>query len=205
MEFVFDREGIEVGIDEAGRGCLSGKVFVGAVILPNYFGDDDTYLQIKDSKKISKKKRKELREWIEKNAIAFNVAWADEKEIDDVNILQATMNAMHRALDGIDIEFNRILVDGNRFKLYQRDGEPVEAICIKSGDNKYYSIAAASILAKVYHDEYVEALCKDDNTLDEKYGWLSNMCYGTKRHMEGIREHGITKYHRRSFGLCKNV
>lgn len=205
MEFVFDREGIEVGIDEAGRGCLSGKVFVGAVILPNDFGDDETYLQIKDSKKISKKKRKVLREWIEKNAIAYNVAWADEKEIDNINILQATMNAMHRALDGINIEFDRILVDGNRFKLYKRKGDPIEAICIKGGDNKYYSIAAASILAKVYHDEYVEGLCDMDETLDKKYGWLSNMCYGTKRHIEGIKEHGITEYHRRSFGLCKNV
>ena len=205
MEFVFDREGLEVGIDEAGRGCLSGRVYVGAVILPYDFGDDDTYLQIKDSKKISRKKRKVLREWIEKNAIAYNVAWSDEKEIDNINILQATMVAMHRALDGITVDFNRVLVDGDKFKLYERNGEPVEAICIKGGDNKYYSIAAASILAKVYHDEYVEGLCNENEDYDKKYGWLSNMCYGTKRHMDGIKEYGLTKYHRRSFGLCKNI
>ena len=149
MEFVYDREGIEVGIDEAGRGCLSGRVYVGAVIFPTYFSDDMTYLQIKDSKKISRKKRKVLREWIEKNAIAYSIGWADEKEIDQINILQATFNSMHRALDGINIDFDRILVDGDKFKLYKKDGEIKEAICIKGGDNKYYSIAAASILAKV--------------------------------------------------------
>ena len=205
MEFVFDREGVEVGIDEAGRGCLSGRVYVGAVILPIYFEDDMTYLEIKDSKKISRKKRKVLREWIEKNAISYSVGWIDEKEIDQINILQATFKAMHKALDGINVDFDRILVDGDKFKLYEKNGEPVEAICIKGGDNKYYSIAAASILAKVYHDEYVEELCNRNPDLDKKYGWLSNMGYGTKKHMDGIKEYGITKYHRLSFGLCKNM
>ena len=205
MEFCFDREGLEVGIDEAGRGCLAGRVYVGAVILPMDFVDDETYLQIKDSKKISKKKRKVLRKWIEENALAYSVGWVDEKEIDKVNILQATFKAMHNALDGISIEFDRVLVDGDKFKLYERDGDIKEAICIKGGDNIYYSIAAASILAKVYHDEYVEGLCNDDEELDKRYGWLSNMSYGTKRHIDGIKQFGITKYHRKSFGLCKNI
>ena len=205
MEFCFDREGLEVGIDEAGRGCLAGRVYVGAVILPMDFGDDETYLQIKDSKKISKKKRKVLRRWIEENALAYSVGWVDEKEVDRINILQATFKAMHKALDGISIEFDRILVDGDKFKLYTKAGEIKEAICIKGGDNIYYNIAAASILAKVYHDEYVEGLCSENEELDKKYGWLSNMSYGTKRHIDGIKQFGITKYHRKSFGLCKNI
>ena len=204
MEFCFDREGLEVGIDEAGRGCLSGRVYVGAVILPIEF-DDDTYLQIKDSKKLSRKKRKMLKEWIINNAIAYGIGWADEKEVDTINILQATFNAMHRALDDVKVDFDRVLVDGDKFKLYKRAGEIKEAICIKGGDNKYYSIAAASILAKVFHDEYVENLCKENDEYDKKYSWLSNMGYGTKKHIDGINEYGLTKYHRRSFGLCKNM
>ena len=200
MEFLFDREGIEVGIDEAGRGCLSGKVFVGAVIMPYDFGDDETYLEIKDSKKISKKKRKVLREWIEKNAIAYNVAWADEKEIDKVNILQATMNAMHRALDGIDIEFNRILVDGNRFKTFVTNDGFINHNCIIKGDDKYIQIAAASILAKTHHDEYIEKMCKDIPELNE-YDLLNNQGYGTKQHRLAIKEKGLSKYHRRSFKI----
>jgi ribonuclease HII len=204
MELSFDSDPnvLEVGIDEAGRGCLSGRVYVGAVILPREF-PDEKYKEIKDSKKLSRKKRSELREYIEKHAISFNVAYADEKEVDRDNILQATLNTMHRAVEGLQIEPHQILVDGNQWKVYtNNEGDVIPHQIIKSGDNKYYSIAAASILAKVYHDEYVVALCREDPDL-EKYGWLDNMCYGTKKHLDAIKEHGITKHHRKTFGICK--
>ena len=203
LKLYYDKELLEVGIDEAGRGCLSGRVYVGAVILPKTI-DDDIYTQIKDSKKISRKKRKILREYIEKTAIAFNVAYAEPEEIDDLNILGATLKTMHKALNGLSIEPEQILVDGKQFNMYtSRSGHFIPHETVINGDNIYYSIAAASILAKVYHDEYVETLCKENPEFQEKYDWLHNMCYGTRTHMEGIRTHGITRYHRKSFKPCK--
>ena len=192
----------EVGVDEAGRGCLSGRVYVGAVILPRDF-PDEKYTEIKDSKKLSKKKRKELRTYIEEHAISFHVAYSEACDVDKYNILQATLLTMHSAVDGLDVEPDLILVDGNTWKLYSnKEGDVIPHQLIKGGDNKYYSIAAASILAKVYHDEYVEDLCRN-NPEYVKYGWLNNMCYGTKQHIDAIREFGITKEHRRTFGICK--
>ena len=203
LKLYYDNDAIEVGIDEAGRGCLSGRVYVGAVILPKTI-DDDIYTQIKDSKKISRKKRKVLRKYIEKIAIAYSVAYSDAEEIDSLNILGATLKTMHKALDGLSIEPEQILVDGKQFNMYvSKKGNSIPYETVINGDNTYYSIAAASILAKVYHDEYIEQICKDEPELQEKYDWLNNMCYGTRNHMEGIRTHGITKYHRKSFKPCK--
>ena len=193
---------IEVGIDEAGRGCLSGRVYVGAVILPREFSDEK-YKEIKDSKKLSRKKRLELREYIEKVCIASCVAYSDPTEIDAKNILNATLDTMHSAVKGLGKIPDLILVDGDRWNMYSTEsGDVIPHQLIKGGDNKYFSIAAASILAKVYHDEYVQNLCKQ-NPDYEKYDWLNNMCYGTKKHMAAIKEHGITKHHRKTFGICK--
>ena len=203
LKLFYDKDLIEVGIDEAGRGCLSGRVYVGAVILPKEI-EGDIYKQIKDSKKLSKKKRKILRKYIERIAIAYSVAYAEPEEIDQLNILEATLQTMHTAIDGLSIEPQQLLVDGNRFHNYiSTKGNFIPHELIKGGDNLYYSIAAASILAKVYHDEYVEELCEQDPDLHEKYSWLNNMCYGTKAHMNGIKEYGITKHHRKSFKPCQ--
>ena len=203
LQLYYDNKLIEVGIDEAGRGCLSGRVYVGAVILPKSI-DDDIYKQIKDSKKLSRKKRKILRKYIEKTALAYSVAYATSEEIDQLNILEATLQTMHTAISGLSIEPEQILVDGNRFHTYMsKKGNFIPHELIKGGDNLYYSIAAASILAKVYHDEYIEDLCEEDPSLQEKYNWLNNMCYGTKAHLEGIKKYGVTKHHRKSFKPCQ--
>lgn len=202
MKYYFgsDETEIQVGIDEAGRGCFAGPVFAAAVIWDKHKQDEMTK-QIKDSKKLSKKKRNELRKYIEENAIAYSVQSCDNVAIDDMNILQATYTAMHKCLRNINveqgIEFDRILVDGDRFKPYVCQVHE----CIPQGDNHYISIAAASILAKTYHDDWIEQACKNDTSLDEKYKWSSNMGYGTKAHREGIIQHGITDLHRKTF--CK--
>lgn len=192
---------IEVGIDEAGRGCLSGRVYVGAVILPKEF-PDTKFLEIKDSKKLTKKKRSELRDYIQSIALDYAVEYAEASEIDECNILQATINAMHRVIGKLNITPENILVDGTYFKTYKDQFNIIiPHMLVKGGDNKYRNIAAASILAKVYHDEYVEKLL-DDNPDYEKYGWRTNMCYGTKEHLEAIKKHGTTKEHRKSFSPC---
>ena len=202
MENSFKTDQLEVGIDEAGRGCLAGRVYCGAVILPNEF-DDDTYLQIKDSKKLTKRKRNELRKYIEKIAVAYSVGYSEPCEIDKLNILQATLVTMHRTIDTLSVKPEHLLVDGNQFNVYiDSDDAIIQHTLIKSGDNKYRNIAAASILAKTYHDEYVMELINEDESL-KKYGWETNMCYGTKKHMDAIKKYGITKYHRKSFHPCQ--
>ena len=196
---------IEVGVDEAGRGCLAGPVYAAAVILPDKF-PDDKYKQIKDSKKLSEKKREELFEYITRNVKDYSIAQLSAQEIDKINILQASFNAMHNAIDGLAIIPDHLLIDGNRFKPYQsiEKDDFIEHTCIKSGDNKYIAIAAASILAKVSRDRYMKLLCKKDQTLDTKYGWIKNKAYATKQHRDGIQRHGLTEYHRKTFGICKN-
>jgi ribonuclease HII len=191
---------LEVGIDEVARGCLAGPVFSAAVIWPKDL-NCEIEKQIKDSKKISKKKRKMLKDYIEYNAIDFSVSQIDNTIIDKCNILNATHIAMHEALNNLNVVPELILVDGNSFKPYYNNDELIDHICIVEGDNKFLSIACASILAKVYHDEYIESLLEKDSEL-KKYGWETNMCYGTKIHLEAIKEHGISKYHRKTFGIC---
>ena len=200
---------IEIGIDEVGRGPMFGRVYTAAVILPK---EDFEHSKMKDSKKFhSKKKINEVSEYIKENAIAWSIQWEDEKVIDKINIRNATHSAMHKAIKEIyDKENGKnyvLLVDGNDFKPYivmkENILEQVSHVCIEGGDNKYSSIAAASILAKVARDAYIDEMCVLNPELIEKYDLNNNKGYGTKKHMDGISEHGITEWHRRSFGICK--
>lgn len=180
---------IEAGCDEAGRGCLAGAVFAAAVILPEGF----YHPLLNDSKQISARDRNLLRPFIEKNAVAWAVASVDNEEIDQINILKASIKAMHMALDKLIIRPEFILVDGNRFYNYPE----VPHACIIKGDSKFASIAAASVLAKTHRDEYMLALAKEFPI----YGWDKNMAYPTKAHREAIEKHGICRYHRISYKL----
>ena len=199
---IYHSDKLEVGIDEVARGCLAGPVFTAAVIWPKDL-NCDIQNQIKDSKKLSRKKRNILREYIEENAIDFSVAYKDNNVIDKYNILNATHMAMHEALDNLNVVPELILVDGNSFKPYYYDNDIIEHECIIEGDNQYLSIACASILAKEYHDKYIEDLLETESDLN-KYDWGNNMCYGTKKHIDAINKYGITKYHRKTFGICNN-
>jgi ribonuclease HII len=214
-----EEDQLEIGVDEAGRGPLFGRVYTGAVILPkdNSFKHED----MKDSKKFtSEKKIREMAEYIKKNAIAWSVTWEDEKSIDKINILNATHKSMHNSIKQIlkeeDIHTKlikedykcKLLIDGNNFKplIMMRDDnlEQIPHVCIKGGDNKYTAIAAASILAKVTRDEYIAELCKQNPKLDECYNLGKNKGYGTKKHIEGIHKYGISEWHRKSYGICKD-
>lgn len=179
----------EVGCDEAGRGCLAGSVFAAAVILPK----DYKNLILDDSKKLSAAKRYALRDDIEKNAIAFSVSNVGVEDIDMINILNASILAMHKALDTLCVEPSHILVDGNRFKPYKN----IPYTCIVKGDSKYMSIAAASILAKTYRDDYVLRIHEEY----PYYNWDKNKTYATKAHYEAIAKEGICCYHRKTFRL----
>lgn len=180
---------IEAGCDEAGRGCLAGSVYAAAVILPPDYQNE----LLNDSKKLTAKKRYALREEIERDAIAWAVGIVTPKEIDKINILNASFLAMHRALDQLSVRPEAVIVDGNRFKPYQ----DLPSTTIVKGDGKYLSIAAASILAKTYRDDYMLSLAEEY----PQYDWQSNMGYPTKKHRQAIREHGITPYHRKSYNL----
>jgi ribonuclease HII len=204
-----DENLFEIGVDEVGRGPMFGRVYAAAVILPKNNNFD--YSKIKDSKKFhSKKKINEVAEYIKQNAISWSVEWEDEKVIDKINIRNATHKAMNNAISKIidKTKNNLLLIDGNDFSPYiclTNDSlTQIPHICIEGGDNKYYSIAAASIIAKVSRDAYIEELCVLYPYLDEKYNLNKNKGYGTKQHMEGIKKYGITEWHRKSFGICKN-
>jgi ribonuclease HII len=201
LKHYYYKDRVEVGIDEAGRGPLLGRVYVGAVILPQ--NDTFDYSLMRDSKKLSEKKRLEAYDYIKNNAIESVSFWMSEKEVDDLNIYKATHNAMHNALDKLNIVPDNILVDGNKFYIYARNGDIIPHACIKGGDNEYCSIAAASIIAKVEHDNYIHELCDNHPTLEERYDLRNNKGYGTKKHLEGIEKYGITEWHRKTFGICK--
>ena len=205
MKIFFDKNKLEAGIDEVARGCLAGPVFSAAVIWPKELDmPEEDIPDIKDSKKLSRKQRAYLRDFIEENALDFSVAYVEPKEIDKINILKASHLAMHRAIKGLNIVPELLLVDGNSFKPYYDDtGDIIEHQCIVEGDNKYTSIACASILAKEYHDEYIRNLCENEPELNI-YDWQNNMCYGTQIHIDAIKKNGISKYHRKTFGICKN-
>ena len=180
---------VEAGCDEAGRGCIAGPVFAAAVILPLHFSNP----VLDDSKKLSAKKRLLLRPLIEQEALAWGVGVVHEKEIDQINILNASFLAMHRALDKLQVHPSHLLIDGNRFRPYGG----IAHSCIVKGDGIFASIAAASILAKTHRDEYMLSLHQEY----PHYGWDRNMGYPTREHRKGVLKHGPTPYHRRSFKL----
>ena len=180
---------IEAGCDEAGRGCLAGSVYAAAVILPPDYQNE----LLNDSKKLTAKKRYALREEIERDAIAWAVGIVTPEEIDKINILNASILAMHRALDALKVQPEAIIVDGNRFKPYN----DVPYTTIVKGDGKYLSIAAASILAKTYRDDYMKTIAEEY----PQYDWKSNKGYPTNKHRAAIKKYGISPYHRKSFTL----
>ncbi|MBP5507920.1 MAG: ribonuclease HII [Prevotella sp.] len=179
----------EAGCDEAGRGCLAGSVYAAAVILPSDYSNE----QLNDSKQLTERQRYALREVIMRDAVAWAVGVVTPGEIDKINILNASILAMHRALDQLAVRPEAIIVDGNRFKPYQH----LPYATIVKGDGKYLSIAAASILAKTFRDDYMNGLAAEY----PQYDWLNNKGYPTKKHREAIRQYGITPYHRRSYNL----
>lgn len=182
----------EAGCDEAGRGCLAGSVYAAAVILPEDYRND----LLNDSKQLTEKRRYQLRDIIQRDAVAWAVGIVSPEEIDRINILNASILAMHRALDQLAVRPEAIIVDGNRFKPY-REPTPIPHTTIVKGDGKYLSIAAASILAKTYRDDYMNRLAEEY----PQYDWRSNKGYPTRKHRDAIRQYGITPYHRRSFSL----
>lgn len=184
-----EKDMLEAGCDEAGRGCLAGPVFAAAVILPNDFSDP----LLNDSKQLSEKHRYLARELVEKEALAWAVASVDPAEIDRINILNASFLAMHRALDQLAVRPTALLIDGNRFRPYQE----LRFHCIVKGDGKFLSIAAASILAKTYRDDYMRRIAKEYPC----YGWEKNKGYPTEMHRAAISHHGPSPHHRRSFQL----
>jgi ribonuclease HII len=212
----------EICIDEAGRGCLFGRVYIACVILPkdkNLFSGKD----IKDSKKFSSKKKiNEISNYIKSNAFAYYITFIDNEMIDKINILQSVMKGMHECIRNITENISNItnhsvhdddclaLVDGNYFIPYMSFDEEKQSIIqmphitIEKGDGKYMGIAAASILAKTARDEYIFQICQLHPELVTKYSLNKNMGYGTKEHLNGIQEHGITEWHRKTFGICKN-
>ena len=227
---------LEIGVDEAGRGPMLGRVYSAAVILPK--SDNFNHSLMKDSKKFtSEKKLNEAADYIKKNAIAWSVSYCTEQEIDKINILQATHKAMHGAISDItqnmqtnmqsNIQSNmqsnmqsnnfdiatftnyKLLIDGNNFKPYTKYSDntgfvQIPHVCIEGGDNKYTSIAAASILAKTTRDNYIHELCKNNEYLDDYYQISKNKGYGTQAHRDGIIKNGICEFHRKTFGICKN-
>ena len=205
---LFAEDRVEIGVDEAGRGCLAGPVYAAAVIFPRIMPEsDEEWKNIRDSKKVSAKKRVVLAEYIKRTAVSWAVGVSTAKEIDDINILQASYQAMHRAVDQVLEQVketpDHILVDGTLFKTYRdMQGDLITHTCVPQGDNKYISIAAASILAKTERDAFMSSLCDKYPQL-EPYGWKKNKSYGTKQHVAAIDEFGITRYHRQSFSTCQ--
>lgn len=187
----FNKGLVEAGCDEAGRGCLAGSVFAAAVILPEDYVNEG----LNDSKKLTPMRRYELRDEIERDALAWAVGIVTPEEIDKINILNASILAMHRALDQLEVRPEAIIVDGNRFKPYRF----IPYNTIVKGDGKYLSIAAASILAKTYRDDYMDSLAREY----PQYAWDVNKGYPTKAHREAIAKYGITPYHRKSFRLLR--
>lgn len=185
----FNKGLVEAGCDEAGRGCLAGSVFAAAVILPEDYVNEG----LNDSKKLTPMRRYELRDEIERDALAWAVGVVTPEEIDKINILNASILAMHRALDQLEVRPEAIIVDGNRFKPYRF----IPYNTVVKGDGKYLSIAAASILAKTYRDDYMDSLAREY----PQYAWDVNKGYPTKGHREAIAKYGITPYHRKSFRL----
>ena len=210
MQRCFKQGVVEVGIDEVARGCLAGRIYAGAVqwtYPPDNTGIVSTL--IKDSKKLSPKQREKAYDFIVENKIPFGIGWAEPAEIDKINILNANLLAFHRALKSLYDNFkvcpDYLIIDGEHFDIYNREDtkEPVEYTTIVGGDHKFYSIAGASIMAKVSHDRYIDELCVRWPHLI-LYGFRHNMTYGTATHINAIHKFGITCLHRKTFGICKD-
>ena len=203
MEQYYQKDKLELGIDEAGRGCLFGPVSIAGVVWINE--EINPSIEIKDSKKLSLKKRLLVYDYILDNSIANTSLLIHHEDIDKDNILKSTLKVMHKCVDNItdQLNINTILVDGNQFNFYMdKNGECINHKCVIKGDDTYKSIAAASILAKVNRDNYINNLCEEYPEL-KKYDIHNNKGYGTKKHIDAIKEYGITKWHRKSFGICK--
>lgn len=200
-----DDDAIEVGLDEAGRGCLFGRLYTAAVVFsndPEDFPDDGEMLEmIKDSKKLSPKKRDLLYDYIIENALDSCITYSEVDEIDRDNILQADLSAMHRALDGLNVPVERVLADGDHWRPYK----DTEGFAIVDGDAQYLAIAAAGILAKVSRDRWIQEIVSTHPEWDSQYGLGHNMGYGTAEHMKGLVEYGATSQHRKSFAPVRAV
>jgi len=196
---------IEVGLDEAGRGCLFGRLYVGAVIFSNdvddMFDNGVALKEIRDSKLLTKRKRDILYDYVKECALDTAVAFAESTEVDELNVLQADLTAMHRALDMLNIPVQRVLVDGDHWRPYK----DTEGYAIVDGDAQYLAIAAAGILAKVSRDRWVDEMVQANPEWDTHYGLSTNMGYGTAKHMTGLTAHGVTPQHRRSFGPVRAI
>jgi len=207
LRYLYDDK-IEVGIDEAGRGCLFGRLYVGAVVLPAeldcFFDNGQALNEIKDSKKLTERKRNILYDYVKECAVDYSVAYCSNTQIDEENVLQADLNTMHKALDSLNVPVQRILVDGNSWNMWPGN-EEAEVYKIIEGDSKFLSIAAASILAKVERDRWVLSVCDENPEYDTKYGLRSNKGYGTAKHMSGLKTHGVTQYHRMTFAPCSSM
>lgn len=207
MKICKNMNNLEAGIDEAGRGPLLGRVYAAAVILNPEIEYD--FNLIKDSKKLSSNKILESEQYVKENAICWAIAYSNEKRIDQINILHATQEAMHEAIAGLSVKPDYLLVDGNYFKPYNKFTLPdyntysIPHECVVKGDSTYASIAAASILAKTARDRYIQNLCTNNPTLNKYYNIESNKGYGSRKHIDGIKQYGISKWHRKTFGICK--
>tara|TARA_A100001011_G_scaffold358678_1_gene404613 strand:+ start:4130 stop:4810 length:681 start_codon:yes stop_codon:yes gene_type:complete len=211
VQYIDDKY-IEIGIDEAGRGPMFGRVYAAAVVLST--SDNYKHKDMKDSKRFhSEKKINAVADYIKENSVAWAVSYAEASEIDEYNIRIATHKAMHKAIEEImnKLSLNygntHLLVDGNDFtpimKMHEGMFVPIRYTTIEQGDNKITNIAAASILAKVERDKYIGEICQQNPILDEHYGLLKNKGYGTAQHIQGIKDHGITEFHRKTFGICR--
>ena len=200
----------EVGVDECARGPMFGRLYTAGVILPK---DNFDHEKMKDSKKIKNKKvMKDLSNYIKENSIAWNISYIEADEIDNINIRQAVLKSMTNSIKEVikqldDKEGVFLVIDGNDYIGYKDEEtkKEIKHICVEKGDNTYSFIAAASILAKCEHDEYIEKLCEENPLLQERYGIKDNVGYGTKKHLEGIRNNGITQWHRKTYGCCKEA
>lgn len=209
LECVFgSKNQYEIGVDECARGPMFGRLYTAAVILPK----DTTFHheKMKDSKKIkSRNVMKELSNYIKENAIAWHIDFVEPEEIDKINIRQAVLKSMRESITNVmnKIESDDVflVVDGNDFTPYYKKDTLIQHQCVEKGDNTYSFIAAASILAKCAHDEYILEICEQHPELQERYHLKENVGYGTKLHMEGIKTHGITQWHRKTYGICKTA
>jgi len=211
----------EVGVDECARGPMFGRLYTAAVVLPNEYPSGELpkfdHTKMKDSKKIhSVKKMREISDYIQSHALAWHIGFVESHVIDEINIRQSVLSSMRESIcnvlskiEDVTSDNTFLLIDGNDFSKYNYsiEGEPTEIphLTVEKGDNTYASIAAASILAKNAHDEYIFELCEKYPELKTRYDLHNNVGYGTKKHMDGIREHGICQWHRKSFGICKNA